>query len=101
MIGSHWIVASNIGCNNNIINVFDSAYSTVHEETMKVIKNLFDISDDHVIEVVKTQKQVGGNDCGLFTIATATSILFGFDISTAFFCQQKMRSPLLHCYDMK
>jgi len=45
------------------------------------------------------QKQVGGADCGLFTIAFATAIAFGKPPSKLKLVQQELRSHLVNCFN--
>ena len=73
--GSHWILASNLRRNDNIVNVYNSIYSCVNAKTRNGINELFQpISrKPRRIQFVKTQKQVGTRDCELFSIAMATS----------------------------
>ena len=73
----------------------DSIFSVVADATKKVIRNLFKVSE---IEVMKTQKQTGSQDCGLFAIAYATALLNGIDVSNITFAQSKMREHLLSCF---
>ena len=73
-------------------------YSTVDEETDKVLANLFHSTS---VKVMQTQKQVGGNDCGPFAIAIATSIAFGADPTKLLFDQAAMRSHLVQCFTDK
>ena len=86
----HWIVASTVHCKDGEVNIYNSVYSTVDEETDKVLANLF-----HYTSVKVMQKQVGGNDCGLFAIAIATAIAFGADPTKLHFDQAAMRSHLI------
>ena len=44
--------------------------------------------------MVDIQKQEGGADCGVFAIAVATAIAFGFDPTTLRFSQREMRGHL-------
>ena len=94
--GDHWIVAANIGSDDNTVQVYDSVYTLVEENTREVILNLFHLSDNPVIEIAKMHKQRGAKECRLFAIAVATNILSG--ISTLEFQEQQMRSHLLSCY---
>ena len=38
---NHWIVGSTIRCKDGVVNICDSVYSTLDEETKEVIANLF------------------------------------------------------------
>ena len=67
-------------------------------ETRKVIKNLFQTSDVKIdIKEMESQKQKGGNDCGLFAIGHATSIDFGYK-SEKHVQTEKMRAHLVNCF---
>ena len=67
--------------------MYDSVQSTVDEETNKVFAYLFHSLS---VKVMQTQKQVGGNDCGLFAIAIATAIAFGANPTKLLFDQAAM-----------
>ena len=45
------------------------------------------------------QMQSGGYDCGLFSIAFATALVFGKQPGPFFFVQQKMRAHLIECLE--
>ena len=50
-----WIVASTISSDKSIL-VYDSVYSTVNDETVEVIKSLFEITNETKIDLKKMQK---------------------------------------------
>lgn len=93
--GNHWILASNIGCADGCLNVYDSVYASVDDDTSRVLRNLFNFQ---VVNMIDFQKQKGGTDCGLFAIAAATSILHKHD-NTLNFCQNTMRQHTLYCLE--
>ncbi len=99
--GNHWIVASNMDSENGTVKVYDSIYTYVDGNTRKVIENLFCMPEGSNIEMLDIQKQEGVKDCGLFSIAIATALLFGEDPLNIRFNQVDMRSHLLKCYDTK
>ena len=99
--GNHWIVASTINSASNVVKVYDSIYTNIDVRTKKVIVNLFKLSDEPKFDVVKMQKQVGSKDCGLFSIAVVTALLFDVNVTETTFSQQKMRQHLLSCFDAK
>ena len=39
---AHWVLASNIGCDNSHLNVYDSVFSSGDEELLDVLTRLFD-----------------------------------------------------------
>ena len=55
--GNHWTLASNIGCEEGRVNVYDSVYKSVDEQTERIITTMFHPS---TICVVDSQKQDGG-----------------------------------------
>ena len=97
--GNHWIVASTIHAECGVVQVYDSIYSTVDDETRSSIKNLFiPLSSIQLIEV---QKQVGGKDCGLFSCAISTALACGLEPETLSFNQAAMHPHLIHCLEQK
>ena len=42
------------------------------KQLIKVVKNLFAVADGSNINVMKMQRQIGSQDCGLFAIAVST-----------------------------
>ena len=70
--GSHWIVASMIGFSSGEVMVFDSLYSSIDRTTMKLILQLFGLNVKVKLEM--SPQQHGVKDCGVFAIATCTSL---------------------------
>ena len=65
----HWIVLSTIGCDKGTINVFDSLYPTVNDETETIIAQLvFSTSANITINMMNIAKQQGTTDCGLYAV---------------------------------
>jgi hypothetical protein len=62
-----------LGGKSDVVFVFDSVCTSAKAE---VLCHLFECT---AVELVDTQKQEGGVDCGLFAIAVATGIAFGLD----------------------
>ena len=91
-------MASNVGC-KDIVLVYDSVYSNLDRETEDVICNLFQATESLPIkiEVKNCQKQVGGMDCGIYSIANITAIAFNEDPSKIKYRQVEMRSHLAIC----
>ena len=77
----HWIVAStaNItGGTSDAVTVMDSLYYTIDQDTKQIIYNLFQYGPKQpTIKLIRTQKQEGSSDCGVFAVAMATAIAFG------------------------
>ena len=98
--GNHWICASTVGCGPSSINIYDSLHGHLDDHTRKLVADLMQSKQKH-IEVCYTdvQRQSGVNDCGLFSIAFATSICCGEDPTTLNYRQRDMRTHLFHCID--
>ena len=88
----HWILVSNISSPNLL--VYDSVYNDIDKATMTTLNNLFIFRS---VKVVKFQKQIGGKDCGVFSIAAATQLLLKGD--TSHLKQDTMRSHVLKCFE--
>ena len=95
--GNHWIVASTILSPPGVILVYDSLYDSIDSETAQIILNLF--ANNHLkLEMVNVQKQVGPNDCGLFSIANAVQLAKKSDPSKIKYIQRAMRPHLIKCF---
>ena len=70
----HWIAISNIGCNENSVNVYDSLFPDVDGITCTLIRNMFG-GDECKISMKKVQVQSGIKDCGVFAIVFITSVV--------------------------
>ena len=92
----HWIVASSVGCIEDIVNIYDSLYTSLDGPTKMVVSSLFHARTN--MHMQPLQKQVGGTDCGLFAIAVISAIAYGKDPSLLQFKQEEMREHLLNCF---
>lgn len=99
--GNHWICASTIGCEEGVVNIYDSLYSSVSDATQSSISRIFSLTDiTYVIPCI--QKQNGVKDCGLFAIAVSTYLAFGGDVEALTchrFEQSCLRSHLISCLE--
>jgi len=96
----HWIVLSTIGCDKEAVNVYDSLYPSVNEETETIIARLlFSASANIQINMMNVSKQQGTTDCGIYAIATLTALAFGSDPSQMVFDQTALRPHLQQCFD--
>ena len=92
--GNHWIIASHIGSAANVLQVFDSLYSSVDDTTMKLLTKLFGASV--AIEMGSCPQQSGTADCGIFAIATCVAL--ANHSQPEHFVQEKMRPPS-YCFE--
>lgn len=92
--GDHWIVISNLQCEQGTI--YDTVYSDVDEDTRKLVYDIFD-SKVNISMFKHVQKQKGGMDCGAFSIAIATLLLYrAYPISLT---QSVLRPHLITCFE--
>ena len=90
---SHWVCLSNINSPPGYVDVYDSLSSPVTQELRELA---FDLTGPAFkgIHCVPVQQQANGSDCGVFSIAFATSLVYGQN--PAFIISQKY-PHLLHC----
>ena len=99
---SHWLCISTIGCPNNEVALYDSRLrkSKVHQHITRQIASIYPTSGPLLkLHVMSSQGQSGGSDCGLFAIATATSLCHGIPPSTVLWEQKLMRMHLINCFE--
>uniref|UniRef100_A0A1X7TG99 Ubiquitin-like protease family profile domain-containing protein n=1 Tax=Amphimedon queenslandica TaxID=400682 RepID=A0A1X7TG99_AMPQE len=70
---NHWITASNVGCQESKITVYDSLYKAIDQRTYEMLSRLFSIK---TFTIKQPQKQTNGYDCGLFALAFATTLAY-------------------------
>ena len=99
---SHWLCVSTIGCQKDDVSIYDSRLrkTKVHPHVTKQIASLHHTKGPHLkLKIMHSQSQSRGSDCGLFAIATATSLCYGIPPSTVLFDQNRMRKHLVRCYE--
>ena len=69
-------MASSVRCSESEIEIFDSLYTSVDNDTQSLLLSLFETNGRPFIKMAETCKQIGTNDCA---IATATALAFGLD----------------------
>ena len=95
--GNHWIVASTILSPPGVILVYDLLYDSTDSETAQIILNLL-VNNHLKLEMVNVHKQVGSNDCGLFSIANAVQLAKKSEPSMIKYVQRAMRPHLIKCF---
>jgi len=94
----HWVTVSTIGCKPSEVMVYDSLYSVASECVQCQIATLLATPLSHItLNFVDVQMQAGTYDCGLFAIAFATALVFGFSPGQYLFEQRSMRKHLWNC----
>lgn len=97
---SHWCTVSNVGCDNGVVNVYDSMYPSVTSTTTKVIASLvFTQAPKLVIRMMDVGMQSNSSDCGVLSIAFAYDICSGSDPCKARYNHNLIRQHLLKCLE--
>jgi hypothetical protein len=95
--GSHWVTA-HYTCDKQFFEVYDSLSSNrVAPNVERQLKRV-SIVVDSLICAMPFQRQVGSNDCGVFSIAAAVDLALGIDPCTVNYKQGEMRKHLLVCF---
>jgi hypothetical protein len=96
---SHWITASNIGCPLGTVRVYDSlGFTKDWRLPYQLAWLLFHKGSQICIEYMNIQRQVGSNDCGLFSAAVATALCYQQCPVACHFDQQMMCQHLKSCF---
>ena len=76
-------------------------FSSPDSETRTVCLNLFDLTKKPKLTYEPVQKQEGGDDCGLFSIAFAAALVHSLNPVGTHFVQSDMRCHLLQCFEKR
>ena len=101
--GLNWVTISNVNCPADTLNVYDSMnFKLNRHDNERFLEQLSAMiktpNSSFTVLRPQIQQQTGGNDCGLFAVAIATSLCFGDDPQGQFYYQAKMRDHLASCY---
>lgn len=73
-------LVSSVGCDDGVVNVYDSMYYSVSSTTVNIIASLlFTSAIKLVIRIIEVGKQSNSSDCGVLSIAFAYDICSGND----------------------
>ena len=93
----HWVVLSNIHCTGTELCLYDTVYNDIDDSTMALIQSMF--TENITVTVAQVQKQHGDVDCGVFSVAIATSLLHG--LSPGPYVQALLRPHTISCFEKK
>ena len=95
--GNHWVCLSSIGCPKGQVNLYDSFFHDVICDDIE--QQAQDLLGDEFrkLSVVPVHQQLNGSDCGVFSIAFATSLVFMDDPKIMQYDIPKMRGHLIKC----
>ena len=96
----HWVATSYSGC---VVNLYDSVYTgRLTPSLEKQIAEIYrPVVKDGMLPVtmVSFQQQVGGTDCGVYSIAAAYSAALGIEPHLMTFDADEMRRHLEQCFE--
>ena len=76
----HWCVVSSVGCDSEVVNVYDSLYSSVSNKTIHLIASMvYSSSSTLEVRMMDVAKQSNSSDCGILSIAYAFDVCSGYD----------------------
>ena len=91
-----WAVMSTLGCEQNIIEYYNSLYNNISLSTKS---KLLQPKESFTVRIKNVAKQLGGT--GLFAIAYCESLANGQDPSRFVYDQREMRQHLIFCFENK
>ena len=91
----HWIVISNILSEAKKIDIFDSVYSDIEENTEALVTDMFDQPVELKV-YLRLRKQKGSMDRGVYCIAVCASLLHRAPMN---FSQSLLRPKLISCFE--
>lgn len=91
--GNHWIAIAAQGPSASV-QVFDSMYTIISDETQKLCVTLF--GTERKVEKGRCTQQEGTTDCGVHAIATCTALAHGKE---PVFSRGGMRDHLISCFE--
>ena len=98
--GCHWCTISNVGCNDGVVNVYDSMYPSVSSSTLKLIASLmFSRAKKLTVRIMDVGRQCNGSDCGVLAIAFAYDICSGNDPCKVKYDHRLIRRHLADCLE--
>ena len=66
---SHWSVVSSIGCEDGVVNYYDSMHPSVSSETMQLIATLaFSPASELEVRIMDVGQQSNSSDCGILSL---------------------------------
>ena len=97
---AHWLTISTIGLQQAYVQVFDSLLSVPSSSVKLQISSLLMTNESQItLSYVDVQRQMGGSNCGLFSVAFATALGFGQQPGLLVFDEARMRGHLMQCLE--
>ena len=98
--GCHWCTVSNIGCDDGVVNVYDSMYSSASSGMIKLIASLlFSPAEQLIVRMMDIGRQSNGSDCGVLSIAFAYDVCNGKDSCKIKYDHRSIKQHLADCLE--
>ena len=95
----HWIVATTINANCDIVKVYDSIFRYLDKSFLTTVEKCFTCSGEvPTVKVMQCRKQEGSKDCGVYAVAFGIALAMGHNPSRQNLKQDAMRSHLVTCF---
>ena len=93
---NHWVCFSSINSRSGYVDVYESLSSPVTQELLELA---FDLTGPPFkgIRCIPVQQQTNGSDCGVFSIAFATNLVYGQSPANVTYNISQMHPHLQHC----
>ena len=98
---NHWAVISTLGCEENIIEYYDSLFTNMSLSTKAIITKLLQPNESITVRMKNVAKQLGTTECGLYAIAYCISLVNRQDPCKVVYDQREMRDHLISCFENK
>lgn len=96
---NHWVCLSTLSTPPNSVDVYDSLNTRVSPHISKQASLILQSTENSVtLRSMRTPRQKGASDCGLFAIAIATDLCFGVQPGLTDYNQSAMRKHLAACF---
>ena len=95
--GNHWVCLCSIGCTKGHVNLYDSLFHDVICDDIEKQARVLLGNEFRKLSVVPVQQQMNRSDCGVFSIAYATSLVFMDDPKIIQYDISKMHGHLIKC----
>ena len=93
---NHWVCFSSINSPPGYVDVYDSLSTPLTQELLQLASDLTRPAFKGV-RFIPVQQQKNASDCGVFSIAYATSLVYGLNPMNVTYNISQMRPHLLHC----
>ena len=100
--GNHWVCLSTISTTSSpdTVKIFDSLYQNTNSTAVEHACRMLMYPGDKVTFInEKVQRQVGGSDCGLFSLAFGTNLCHSIDPTNQKYNQGSMRQHYVNCLE--